>query len=114
MRDFRPVFFKDEVRTVVEVVAFVAESLSLLQCYFDQFSCGFDIVVLDQLDVLAAGAVAVFALVTEQVSGQFFVDVARVVSQNLLRMPAGDMAGEALGVEESRDSSPAFAKTVER
>ena len=76
MRDFRPVFFEDEVRAVVEVVAFVAESLSLLQRYLDQFAGGFNVVVLDQFDVLATGAVAILALITQQVSGQFFVDVA--------------------------------------
>ena len=65
MRDFRPVFFEDEVRAVVEVVAVVAECLSLFQRHFDQLPGGFQVVVLDQFDVLAAGAVAVFALVAE-------------------------------------------------
>ena len=113
VRDFRPVFFEDEVWAVVEVVAVVAECLSLFQRHSDQFAGRFEIVVLDEFDVLAAGAVAVFALIAEQMCGQFFVDVSRVVSQNLLRMPAGDMTGEAFGVEHPRDPSSAFAETVE-
>lgn len=68
VRDLRPVFFEDEVRAVVQVVAFVAERLSLLERYSDQLAGFVQVVCLDEFNVFAAGTVAILALIAEQVS----------------------------------------------
>src|SRR5580765_4414992 len=54
--------------------------------------------------MLAAGAVAVFALLArQQVRRVFVAGVAGVVTDHLFRVPARDVAGDALGVVQTAD-----------
>src|SRR5207244_3102508 len=93
-----------EFRAVVGVVAGVAVSLlGVCEREADFFASGFLVTGVDQLDVPAAGAVTVLAAVVEELRRSLFTLEPADVTQHVLRMPAGHMAGEAFGVMNARD-----------
>ena len=117
MFDFLPVFFegiRGEVGVVVRVVAFGAvTTLGLRERVAHGRPTRLQLIGRDagriarelllQADVAAARSVAVLALLMEQVRGAIGAQEAGVEPQHLLRLPAGDVARQALGIVNARD-----------
>ena len=112
MGDFFPVAVEVEVRAVVEVVAGVADVVAcLLLCDLHQFFRRFFFARFDELDVAAAGSVAVLTLISEQMLRGHLVQITGLVAKHFLRVPARDVTGQALGIENPRDVAATFLDT---
>src|SRR5262249_52288532 len=65
-----------------------------------------------QISMASSGAVAVFAGLTDEMRGRVFVLVSGLEADHLLRVPAGDVAGDALGIIDAIDPGLLISRTA--
>lgn len=108
MLDLLPVFFEGpffvEVGAIVDVVALETLFLRVGKCQSHRGSEFFELLfiacsILFGLDMLQSWSMAILTAIAMQIDRAFQSFVSGFVGRELLRIPTGNMAGDALGVK---------------
>ena len=116
MSNLRPVIVELESGAVIQIVARLAQELlaGLINADAHQLVGLVLLVLLDQFNVLAAGAVAVFTLHTFEMRRLLSVHETSVVTQDVRSTPTNGVTTNALGVVDSRNTQASGLQAFER